>query len=61
MIWKFRTMRVDAEAQLDDLLHLNEHDGVLFKIQDDPGSHGRPLPSSLVARRAAAAVERPAG
>ena len=36
MIWKFRTMRVDAEDRLNDLLHLNEHDGVLFKMQDDP-------------------------
>jgi len=36
MIWKFRTMRVDAEDRLSELLHLNEHDGALFKIQDDP-------------------------
>ncbi len=36
MIWKFRTMRVDAEDQLGELQHLNEHDGVLFKMQDDP-------------------------
>ncbi len=33
---KFRTMRPDAEAQLDDLKHLNEVDGPLFKIRDDP-------------------------
>jgi len=35
-IWKFRTMSADAEARLGDVLHLNEHDGVLFKIRDDP-------------------------
>jgi exopolysaccharide biosynthesis polyprenyl glycosylphosphotransferase len=33
---KFRTMRPDAEALLDDLAHLNEVDGPLFKIRDDP-------------------------
>lgn len=36
VIWKFRTMSVDAEARLHDLTHLNEHDGVLFKIRNDP-------------------------
>lgn len=36
VMWKIRTMTVDAEAQLIDLIHLNEHDGVLFKIRDDP-------------------------
>jgi len=36
VLWKFRTMTVDAEERLADLLHLNEHDGVLFKIADDP-------------------------
>jgi exopolysaccharide biosynthesis polyprenyl glycosylphosphotransferase len=35
-IFKFRSMYVDAEARLADLRHLNEHDGVLFKIRDDP-------------------------
>ncbi|BFU42266.1 hypothetical protein KRMM14A1004_05030 [Krasilnikovia sp. MM14-A1004] len=35
-IFKFRSMYVDAEARLADLKHLNEHDGVLFKIRDDP-------------------------
>ena len=33
---KFRTMVQDAESQRDDLMHLNERDGVLFKIADDP-------------------------
>jgi exopolysaccharide biosynthesis polyprenyl glycosylphosphotransferase len=35
-IFKFRSMYVDAEALLAELKHLNEHDGVLFKIRDDP-------------------------
>jgi exopolysaccharide biosynthesis polyprenyl glycosylphosphotransferase len=35
-IWKFRTMRTDAEQARRELAHLNEHDGVLFKIRDDP-------------------------
>ncbi|WP_155368846.1 sugar transferase [Catellatospora vulcania] len=36
VIFKFRTMYTDAEARLAELKHLNEHDGVLFKIRDDP-------------------------
>ena len=36
VMWKFRTMATDAEQRLGDLSHLNEHDGVLFKIRDDP-------------------------
>jgi exopolysaccharide biosynthesis polyprenyl glycosylphosphotransferase len=35
-IFKFRSMYVDAEARLSELRHLNEHDGVLFKMRDDP-------------------------
>jgi exopolysaccharide biosynthesis polyprenyl glycosylphosphotransferase len=35
-IFKFRSMYVDAEARLAELRHLNEHEGVLFKIRDDP-------------------------
>jgi lipopolysaccharide/colanic/teichoic acid biosynthesis glycosyltransferase len=35
-IFKFRSMYVDAEARLAELRHLNEQDGVLFKIRDDP-------------------------
>jgi exopolysaccharide biosynthesis polyprenyl glycosylphosphotransferase len=35
-IVKFRSMYVDAETRLAELRHLNEHDGVLFKIRDDP-------------------------
>jgi lipopolysaccharide/colanic/teichoic acid biosynthesis glycosyltransferase len=34
---KFRSMRVDAEARLQELLAQNHHrDGVTFKIKDDP-------------------------
>ena len=36
MLVKFRTMTVDAEDRLSELVHLNEHDGLLFKITDDP-------------------------
>jgi lipopolysaccharide/colanic/teichoic acid biosynthesis glycosyltransferase len=36
VMWKFRTMSVDAEDRLGEVAHLNEHDGVLFKITDDP-------------------------
>lgn len=35
-IRKFRTMRDTAEEELDALAHRNEHDGLLFKIRDDP-------------------------
>ena len=33
---KFRSMVVDAEAKLAEIAHANEHDGVLFKIREDP-------------------------
>ncbi|GAB7049966.1 sugar transferase [Catenuloplanes indicus JCM 9534] len=36
VMYKFRSMYPDAEARLAELRHLNEHDGVLFKIRDDP-------------------------
>ena len=35
-IYKFRTMVVDAEKHLDELLPSNDHDGVLFKLRKDP-------------------------
>lgn len=35
-IWKFRTMRVGAAAELADLVAANESDGPLFKIRHDP-------------------------
>lgn len=33
---KFRTMHPNAEAELAALLAFNEHDGLLFKIREDP-------------------------
>ena len=35
-MYKFRSMREGAEAELDKLFDLNEADGYLFKIRDDP-------------------------
>ena len=34
--YKFRTMGVDADRLREDLAHLNEREGVLFKISNDP-------------------------
>jgi exopolysaccharide biosynthesis polyprenyl glycosylphosphotransferase len=34
--YKFRTMVENADALKDSLAHLNERDGILFKIADDP-------------------------
>lgn len=36
VMWKFRTMTQQAEQDLDELVTRNEHDGLLFKIRDDP-------------------------
>jgi exopolysaccharide biosynthesis polyprenyl glycosylphosphotransferase len=36
MMLKFRTMVADAEDRLDDVVHLNEATGPMFKIKDDP-------------------------
>jgi exopolysaccharide biosynthesis polyprenyl glycosylphosphotransferase len=33
---KFRTMVRDAEQRKDSLIHMNERDGVLFKMRNDP-------------------------
>lgn len=33
---KFRTMCIDAEDRLGDLMHANEKDGPVFKIAEDP-------------------------
>ena len=35
-IRKFRTMVDSAEDELAQLVHLNEHDGLLFKLRNDP-------------------------
>ena len=35
-IYKFRTMVVDAEVRLAELQAKNDHDGVLFKMRQDP-------------------------
>jgi exopolysaccharide biosynthesis polyprenyl glycosylphosphotransferase len=35
-IYKFRTMTVDAEAKMQQLEHLNEQCGPVFKIKNDP-------------------------
>jgi lipopolysaccharide/colanic/teichoic acid biosynthesis glycosyltransferase len=35
-MYKFRTMSLSAEAQRDALLELNDADGPLFKLRDDP-------------------------
>jgi exopolysaccharide biosynthesis polyprenyl glycosylphosphotransferase len=36
LIWKFRTMRVGADAEVAALAAMNEHDGPMFKIRSDP-------------------------
>jgi lipopolysaccharide/colanic/teichoic acid biosynthesis glycosyltransferase len=35
-MYKFRSMYVDAEERLEELLQYNEMDGPAFKIKDDP-------------------------
>jgi len=35
-VWKFRTMSRDAHARKATLIDLNDADGVLFKMRDDP-------------------------
>ncbi len=36
MLYKFRTMAADAEVRLQEVNHLNESDGPVFKIKKDP-------------------------
>lgn len=36
VLYKFRTMRTTAESELGALGEHNEHDGLLFKMRDDP-------------------------
>lgn len=35
-MYKFRSMRVNADQELNDLIHQNEVDGAMFKIKNDP-------------------------
>jgi lipopolysaccharide/colanic/teichoic acid biosynthesis glycosyltransferase len=35
-VWKFRSMRPDADDQLAELLEYNEAEGPIFKMRDDP-------------------------
>ncbi|MEO8697530.1 MAG: sugar transferase [Acidimicrobiales bacterium] len=35
-LFKLRTMVIDAEERLEEVRHLNEADGPLFKLKDDP-------------------------
>jgi len=35
-VWKFRSMTQNAEERLIDLARQNEHDGILFKMRQDP-------------------------
>jgi hypothetical protein len=35
-VWKFRTMYVDAEERKATLEELNESDGMMFKMKEDP-------------------------
>lgn len=35
-LYKFRSMYIDAEDRLQELMHLNEQSGPAFKIKDDP-------------------------
>ncbi|MFF7177602.1 exopolysaccharide biosynthesis polyprenyl glycosylphosphotransferase [Streptomyces sp. NPDC008121] len=36
VMWKFRTMFVDADARKAELSHANENDGLMFKMRRDP-------------------------
>lgn len=46
-MYKFRTMCVDAEDRLEEIAHLNEKSGPVFKIKNDP----RILKSGKVLRK----------
>ncbi len=35
-VYKFRTMATNAEEKQEEIVHMNEADGPVFKIQDDP-------------------------
>ncbi len=60
---KFRSMYIDAEQRKKEFEEMNEAgDGVMFKIREDPRvTRRRPHHAPLLARRAAAAVQRAEG
>ena len=35
-MYKFRSMKVNADQELEKLIHKNEVDGAMFKMKDDP-------------------------
>ena len=35
-MYKFRSMKVNADQDLEKLIHKNEVDGAMFKMKDDP-------------------------
>ncbi len=47
ILYKFRSMYLDAESLQKDLMHLNEMDGPAFKIKEDP----RQTPTGRVLRK----------
>ena len=60
--YKFRTMTADAPSRQKELEALNEADGAIFKISDDPRVTGvGPRPAQDLHRRAAAALQRRQG
>ena len=62
VLYKFRSMIVDAEARKRQLLSLNEQDGPAFKVQADPaGDEAWPADPRQQHRRVAAALERAQG
>ena len=61
-LYKFRTMIEDAHARREEVAHLNEMNGPVFKAQGRSARDaGRPLAAPLLPRRAPAALERAQG
>ncbi len=59
--FKFRSMRMNAEAELDELRQHNEADGPLFKMREDPTRDSRgSLCPAYQPGRVAAALQRAA-
>jgi lipopolysaccharide/colanic/teichoic acid biosynthesis glycosyltransferase len=55
---KFRTMVRDAEKRRADVMHMNERDGVLFKIQRSAHHQAGPFSAQVFAGRTAAVLQR---